>query len=241
MLSLSYYSAGKGLQRKIYNKELEQLNRKGCLMSHLMLTTEEVVLTEARAQRHFSSINDLSLKIEQQPQNAFLYFARSIDDYLVQDFEKALADVHRSIELDSTNVFAYFLRAQIILKNMAVREAEKRTSDTEKDKWNYKVSQVDLQQALSDCDKVLAIVPDFSGCHYNKGYAYMQMGEWKEAVAAYTRAIQLHPDFAEAYYNRGIAYIQSGEIKLGVADLSVAGEKGLYGAYNLIKRYRKHE
>ena len=66
----------------------------------------------------------------------------------------------------------------------------------------------------------------------------MRMKSWASAVEAYTSAIGHNPDFAEAYYNRGISHILSGNYSAGVADLSRAGEMGLYGAYNLIKRYR---
>ena len=41
----------------------------------------------------------------------------------------------------------------------------------------------------------------------------------------------------EAYYNRGVAFILQNRIEQGLADLSRAGEMGLYQAYNLIKRY----
>ena len=43
----------------------------------------------------------------------------------------------------------------------------------------------------------------------------------------------------EAYFNRGVAYILDGNFDKGLADLSQAGEMGLYQAYNLIKTYSK--
>ena len=61
---------------------------------------------------------------------------------------------------------------------------------------------------------------------------------WPEAIAAYTKAVELNAAFAEAYYNRGVAYILSGDYAKAIADLSQAGEMGLYKAYNLMKRYR---
>ena len=44
---------------------------------------------------------------------------------------------------------------------------------------------------------------------------------------------------AEAYYNRGICLIKQNRQDEGIADLSKAGELGLYTAYSLIKKYRK--
>ena len=63
------------------------------------------------------------------------------------------------------------------------------------------------------------------------------MNLWAEAIASYTRALECNSGYADAYYNRGVAYILSGDTAKGVADLSHAGEMGLYKAYNLIKRY----
>ena len=57
------------------------------------------------------------------------------------------------------------------------------------------------------------------------------------AIADYDHAIALDRNLAEAYYNRGLVYIKTNHIEKGVADLSKAGEMGLYSAYSLIKKY----
>ena len=238
-LVLTYYTGQSDFQRKMYNKELERLNRLGVLPARLVLTHDEVSLDEARIQKHFSSIQALSDKIARQPDNTLLYLARSIDEYLVQDFEKALADADRAIELDSSYLLAYYMRVQIRMKNQEVRMAEKSEVPSAGEvKWTFDASRSEYQAALDDCDRILAREPDFAGCYYNKGNIYMQLKLWLEAIKAYTLAIKLHADYAEAYYNRGVAYILSGDYASGIPDLSRAGEMGLYKAYNLIKRYR---
>ena len=238
-LVLTYYTGQSDFQRKMYNKELERLNRLGVLPARLVLTHDEVSLDEARIQKHFSSIQALSDKIARQPDNTLLYLARSIDEYLVQDFEKALADADRAIELDSSYLLAYYMRVQIRMKNQEVRMAEKSEVPSAGEvKWTFDASRSEYQAALDDCDRILAREPDFAGCYYNKGNIYMQLKLWPEAIKAYTQAIKLHADYAEAYYNRGVAYILSGDYASGIPDLSRAGEMGLYKAYNLIKRYR---
>ena len=62
--------------------------------------------------------------------------------------------------------------------------------------------------------------------------------EWKDALDCYTRAIAQDQDFAEAYFNRGLTYIYIGENEKGLADLSKAGELGIYQAYNLLSRFK---
>ncbi|MCD8319012.1 MAG: tetratricopeptide repeat protein, partial [Paraprevotella sp.] len=238
-LFLTYYTDKDDFQRKIFNADLEKLNRCGVLAGQLILTTHEVALDEDRIQKHLASIQTLTGQIARDGDNALLYFARSVDEYLVQDFETALSDINRSIELDSTSVLSYYMRMQIRVKNQEARSSEKsETSRPDSEKWTFDDSRSEYQAALEDCEHILSQSPDFAGCYYDKGNIYMQMNLWPEAIAAYTRAVDLNADFAEAYYNRGVAYILSGNHSAGVADLSRAGERGLYKAYNLIKRYR---
>ena len=54
-----------------------------------------------------------------------------------------------------------------------------------------------------------------------------------------TILIEIDPNIAEAYYNRGLARIHQEQLDEGIADLSKAGELGLYDAYSVIKKYRK--
>ena len=63
------------------------------------------------------------------------------------------------------------------------------------------------------------------------------MKDYPSAINAYTKAIEVDNTLPEAYFNRGVAYILMKEVNKGLADLSQAGEMGLYQAYNLIKKY----
>jgi tetratricopeptide (TPR) repeat protein len=62
--------------------------------------------------------------------------------------------------------------------------------------------------------------------------------DFKAAISYYTQAIAKDSDFAEAYFNRGLTYIFIGQNDKGIADLSKAGELGIYQAYNLISRFQ---
>ena len=219
------------------------MNRLHALSGALLLTNAEASLDEARVQKHFASIQSLTAKIAAQPENAMLYFARSLDEYLVQDFEKALADADRAVALDSTFVLAYYLRAQVQMKALGAEEEKTVPSSVQMSSdpmagWEFNASRAGWQAALDDLDKVLGQEPEFAACYYNKGNIYVQLKMWPEAIAAYTKAVELNAAFAEAYYNRGVAYILSGDYAKAIADLSQAGEMGLYKAYNLMKRYR---
>ncbi len=74
---------------------------------------------------------------------------------------------------------------------------------------------------------------------YNIGYVYMLDKEFDEAIKYYSAAIEQYDRFAEAYYNRALIYISQGKKEEARRDLSKAGELGLYGAYNVMRRYVK--
>lgn len=95
----------------------------------------------------------------------------------------------------------------------------------------------DYQFILADLNKVIDLAPDFAYSYYNRGNILTWLKDYRAAIVSYNEAIALEPNLAEAYYNRGLTYIFLGENARGVADLSKAGELGLYSAYNLIKRF----
>ena len=97
---------------------------------------------------------------------------------------------------------------------------------------------MDFDIMLRDYDHVLRLQPDFVFALYNKANILCAQKEYKDAIDYYTRAIRLDADFAEAYFNRGLTYIYTGENEKGLADLSKAGELGIYQAYNMITRFK---
>ena len=91
---------------------------------------------------------------------------------------------------------------------------------------------------LRDLDKVNELQPDFSFAYYNKANILSAQKDFKTAIQLYSKAIEQDRNFAEAYFNRGLTYLYTGEDAKGLSDLSKAGELGIYGAYNLIQRFK---
>ena len=96
----------------------------------------------------------------------------------------------------------------------------------------------DFELMMRDYDYVINHLPDFSFAYYNKANMLCVQQDFKAAISYYTQAIATDGDFAEAYFNRGLTYIYIGEHEKGIADLSKAGELGIYQAYNLISRFQ---
>ena len=96
-----------------------------------------------------------------------------------------------------------------------------------------------LESAINDFTKAFQEDSSLVYALYNIGYIHLVQKEFRKAIEYFNKAIEINPDFAESYYNRGLIYIYQGNIEQGREDLSKAGELGLYGAYNILRRYAK--
>ena len=191
-----------------------------------------MALTAELVDFHFSEIARLSQQLDEAP-TSLLYFARAIEFAIVQDYTSAIDDCTRALQLSATNAnlstIITFCRANWRYRLL---EYQRATGEQEATKT------IDFEIMLRDYDQVLRLQPDFVFALYNKANILCAQREWQTAINYYTQAIAMDNDFAEAYFNRGLTYVYIGENEKGLADLSKAGELGIYQAYNLITRFK---
>ena len=84
----------------------------------------------------------------------------------------------------------------------------------------------DTLSALINQPVTLAIEvdPDLALAYNNRGWAYIELEQYEQAVADCTKAIELDPELALAYSNRGLAYLRLGQYEQTVADCTRAIE-----------------
>ena len=230
---LSYYSQDLSLRRTTYYHLLvEQINKAGILPASLRFTSQEIALTAEMVDFHFAEITRLSKQIDEQPA-AELFLARAIEFAIVQDYTSAIDDCTRALTLTDNRspltVVLTFCRANWRYRLL---EFQRTTGEQEA------TTNMDFDIMLRDYDQVIRLQPDYTFALYNKANILCAQREWKAAISYYTQAIEKDADFAEAYFNRGLTYIYTGENEKGLADLSKAGELGIYQAYNLITRFQ---
>lgn len=233
---LTYYAntASSMRQTNYSHVSVDSYNRTGYLPAYLRFTTQEINLTAEMVNQHFEHIGQLTEQIEwlntipnSQKALSGAYTARAIEFALVQDYSSALDDITRATMLEDELYFAYFCRANWRYKLMEYKRA-----------MGEKVESADFELMMRDYDYVINHMPDFSFAYYNKANMLCIQQDYKAAITYYTQAIEADSDFAEAYFNRGLTYIYIGENDKGIADLSKAGELGIYQAYNLISRFQ---
>ncbi len=104
---------------------------------------------------------------------------------------------------------------------------------------NESQTQDDNSRQISACASSSALRGDAARGEAEKvhamGYDARKKGDYKTAVAFYTKAISMCEGFFKAYFNRGFAYDKLGEYEKAIADYSKALEiepKNAYVYYN---------
>jgi tetratricopeptide (TPR) repeat protein len=254
---LTYYDKGFEVSRPVYFSEsLERANEMLNLNWRLKAVNNEAALNELQVQSHFRSIDNYSRLMVERPNDARLYFGRGMDFMLVQDYENALKDINRAIELQPDFMQSYFVRAVIMTKQLEIEPML--SSETTKPEPSVGVNPADrlneLPQVprakvpeistksfrydaiLKDYETVLRLDPNFIFAYYNMAEIYSLEKDYRAAIDSYTKALKIEPQFAEAYFNRGLSRLSIGDTAAGLDDLRKSGELGVVQSYSIIKR-----
>lgn len=245
MFHLTYYDPGNKLNGNTnYMRELTEINDSRLLPQLLQLTDNELQLDSSQIKARFASIDYYNGMLSTSTPRAADYLARAVDHMMVKNPDAALADADRALKLSPKFALAYYLRgdAHYMKWRMAVQGTNPTlmlapTGDARAQaQLRARENAALLQAVVADMDSVLRLSPKNVYALYNKGNAFLLMGNHTSALACYTSALQLKPDFGQAYYNRGLVYLDLGNREKGIADLSKAGELGILPSYNVIKR-----
>ena len=67
------------------------------------------------------------------------------------------------------------------------------------------------EEALSFCDKVIEVNPNFAMAWRERGFVLSTIGRYDEALLSFDKAVELNPDDAIAWNHRGIALVTCGD------------------------------
>ena len=176
-----------------------------------------------KAVQHFTNAIDNATQI-QLPQaiaeahlwRGCAYFAEYELDNSAANFENAIADFSKAIELIQEVVNANSSRSIELIQRFA--EAYNRRGLAGFSKGNLENSKVDFNNAIADFSKAIELNSEFARAHYNRGRAHFLLGEFALAIQDYSTAIDLKPD-RDIYYDRGVAWLHQQEWEKAKADL----------------------
>lgn len=239
IFALSYYYSPSELRPSTYYiKEADDLNATRILRKLLLITNSDVPLNDqAEIDRHFSDIEYYNSYISTHAPRAVDYFGRGMAQMTVRNYQGAIADFDKALQLTPDFALAWLQRG--VARYRHQRTSSNRTDGNIPADVASQMVKHELSEAIADFDRAIELSPSMSFAYYDKGNLLVDMQDYTSALAAYTQAIEAKPDFGEAYYNRGYVYLKLGNKEAGTRDLSKAGELGVMPSYNLLKRMRE--
>lgn len=141
--------------------------------------------------------------IAKNPGSFMAYNGRGACRRAKGQFQEAITDLNRAIELKPNHAPAYHNRANA----------------------HYAIG--DLSQAMADYSKVIALTHGTCGARYVAAYAArgaicIDIGDHDQAVADFSTAIKMAPHVAKYFLGRGTAQSMKGEHHLAMADYDQA-------------------
>jgi tetratricopeptide (TPR) repeat protein len=133
-----------------------------------------------------------------EPKNAKGYLDRGTASLDKNEYDKAIEDFNKAIELEHDAADAYF--------NRALAYAWKKECD----------------KAIEDWTQALRLKPNWPDAYFNRGLAYLNKKEYDKAIEDYTHAVELDPRYVEAYANRGVAYSKKKGYDKAIEDFTKA-------------------
>ncbi|HMG76639.1 MAG TPA: protein kinase [Pyrinomonadaceae bacterium] len=176
---------------------------------------------------------DVDHLVESVPQLG--YFFRGQSKYARRDFDGAIADFSKSIEIDpnqANHASSYLHRglalnskrehdAAIADYNRAIQIAPD-YADAYINRSLARSSKRDLNSAIADCDKAIALEPQNARAYAVRGMARYDQGDLKKAIIDCDKALEINPTLASAYASRGAAKLRLGEDQEAQQDFAEA-------------------
>ncbi|MCI5777244.1 MAG: tetratricopeptide repeat protein [Bacteroidales bacterium] len=243
--SLSFFNADTLLPNApYYSPSVVKFNAAGISDLKMVVTNRDVAADDVSA-RVFTMIAGVNQRLEADPWDASLYILRGTLYSVVMNYNSAITDLSAAILKDPGNVVALFNRAATRYKMVeTIRDMDYEAAapfdgalDAARN-IRQEVTFLDYDLVMQDLQKVAELEPENEFAYFNMSLVFCQRKEFEQALQQLDKAIGIYDQFAEAYFNRGIIKLYLGKEEEGVADLSRAGELGMFKAYNVIKRFR---
>lgn len=139
--------------------------------------------------------------------------------FTLGEFDKAISELTKAIELDPWYAEAYYKRGCAELVMGDIFNAERDFHIAIKMKQEYEACLLDmLDKMLSECNESIELNPENTKAYYDRGNVYFIKGEHDKAINDYTKAIELDPGCGGAYLNRGEILFDSGEYDKAISD-----------------------
>ena len=188
--------------------------------------------------RHYDEIIEKILKDPEDTKSAKIikltkaYNERATAKYNFNDYEGAIDDFTKTINVDPNNLAAFNNRGIIKGKlqdyqnsindhNKAI-EIDPNYAGTYQNRGSINLKLQNYKRAINDFTKVIMSEPNNAHIYYDRGIARCELKDYKGAIDDWNRAIEINPNYTTAYNNRGTAKHDLKDYKGAIDDYNKA-------------------
>ena len=134
------------------------------------------------SEKYDEIINLLTNKVLEKQNDAELYAWKGLAWYYKKDYDKAISDNKKALEINPSYELAFYNRGAA---------------------W---VAKKDYDKAIENYNKAINFESDYKDIYLTaRGNVWKAKKEYSKAIDDYTEAIKINPVLANAYYSRGLA------------------------------------
>ena len=141
--------------------------------------------------------------VNSKERNYEYFFNRAQDKFELADYEEAILDYNKALELSPTEIcLVYSMRG------------------------NAKRNSGDFDGAISDQNKALDFDPLYADGYFNRAIAKFKKGDFVGAINDYSQVVNINPKDSDAFFNRANVKKERGEMKGACEDWRKAADLG---------------
>ena len=225
----AYFSNGQ------YEKAVRETNRL------LFLNNSDIHVLDLRAksyvelERYQEAIGDYEHILRWDPRNAMAYAGIGKIHWLEEDYNSAENFLLRAVSLEPDNAQFLLLLGRAMIKNESYQKADeflflaKEIDPTQANVYFYRgIAQANLGDVLGSAAQFNAYLrysPDNLIAHYNRGFAFLQMGRTDWALEDFEFVLRANPNHYEALAKRAVCVMKTNPSQ-ACQDLRLAASKG---------------
>jgi len=182
------------------------------------------------------TISELNNTIAAHPDDAEAYLNRGYLKETKREFDAAILDLTKALELRTNYDDAYYCRGFSYLQSGNpgkaledfdnIRETKENSAKLHLAKAGAKTDSHDYDGATEDCDFVINLHPRSSSAYLLMGRIAGLKGQPEEAIKDFDKVIEIDPGSIQAYVNRGIAKEKENDFDGAINDFTTALLKG---------------
>ena len=129
--------------------------------------------------KYSEALDNFNKSLELKKDWEIPYFYRGVANQALENFDDAILDYTKAIQVNEKMVDAYYNRANILLSRKDIQNP-------------------DIERAISDLEKSIELDPKFTNAYFAMGAALKKIGKYQEALVCLDKVLELQPDFVHA-------------------------------------------